>query len=82
MESLGYGERLQTAVDYIEENLPMDLSPSEVSRSANASPYRFHRLFRAFVGESLMEYFRHRRLSRYTGRPTSSERDDKRKKER
>jgi AraC family transcriptional regulator len=63
MDSLGYRERLQDAIDYIEEHLMEDLPLQEVSRRANASLYHFHRLFRAFVGESLMEYIRHRRLT-------------------
>jgi AraC family transcriptional regulator len=63
MDSSGYRDRLQDAIEYIEERLTEDLPLSEVARRANASLYHFHRLFRAFVGESLMEYIRHRRLS-------------------
>jgi AraC family transcriptional regulator len=63
MDSLGYRERLQDAIEFIELHLKDDLPLHEVARQANASLYHFHRLFRAFVGESLMEYIRHRRLS-------------------
>jgi AraC family transcriptional regulator len=64
MAENGYEERLQRSIDFIEENLRGEMALSDISRQANASLYHFHRLFRAFVGESLSEYVRHRRLNR------------------
>ncbi len=64
MAENGYEKRLQRSIDFIEENLKEEMSLRDISSQANASLYHFHRLFRAFVGESLSEYVRHRRLSR------------------
>ncbi len=64
MAENGYERRLQNSIDFIEANLKGEMSLRDISFQANASLYHFHRLFRAFVGESLSEYVRHRRLSR------------------
>ena len=63
MDGNGYRKRLQDSIEFIEANLREELSLRDVSRQANASLYHFHRLFRAFMGESLKEYIRHRRLA-------------------
>ncbi len=60
----GYRERLQRSIEFIEGNLTAELALEDVAAQANASLYHFHRLFRALVGQSLMEYIRGRRLSR------------------
>ena len=57
-----YHRRLQKAIDYIEINLKEDLALVEVSEQAHTSVFHFHRLFRAFLGRSLSEYIRERRL--------------------
>jgi predicted MFS family arabinose efflux permease len=57
MESLGYRERLQNAIEFIEDHLADDLSLHDVSRQANTSLCHSHRLFRAFVGFSTMGAF-------------------------
>jgi AraC family transcriptional regulator len=56
-------ERIQKAVDYIEERLfePIDLQ--DVAGRAFFSPYYFYRLFQAMAGYSLKEYIRRRRFS-------------------
>jgi AraC family transcriptional regulator len=63
MEKSGYRKRLQASIDFIEENVREDLALKDVSFKANASLYHFHRLFRAFVGQSVAEYIRGRRLT-------------------
>ncbi|HVO40043.1 MAG TPA: AraC family transcriptional regulator [Spirochaetia bacterium] len=63
MDGDGYRKRLQDAIEFIETNLTADLPLKDVSRQANVSLYHFHRLFRVYVGESLKEYIRHRRLA-------------------
>ncbi len=64
MAGNGYERRLQNSIEFIEANLKSEMSLRDISFQANASLYHFHRLFRAFVGESLSEYVRHRRLTR------------------
>jgi AraC family transcriptional regulator len=60
---LSYLKQIQRAVDYIEENLSNELSITEISQQVNFSMYHFHRIFQSFVGESLTEYIRRRRLT-------------------
>lgn len=63
MAKLTYPQRLQRSLDFIEANLREDLPLKELAGRANASLYHFHRLFRAFVGQSLKAYIRGRRLT-------------------
>lgn len=56
-------ECLQQTIDYIEENLRKPISIDDCAYVAGFSKYHFHRLFGLYVGTSLMEYIRRRRLS-------------------
>lgn len=49
---------------HIENNLNRDLSLAELADVAFLSPYHFHRIFRATVGEAVAEYVRRVRLER------------------
>lgn len=56
-------DRLNRAVDYLEENLESpDLQ--EAARIACCSPYHFQRMFTLLAGVPLSEYIRRRRMSR------------------
>lgn len=59
-----YRRRLQRAQVLIESRLDEDVSPVEAARAANFSLHHFHRIFRAQLGESVMEYTRRLRLER------------------
>lgn len=56
-------QRIQKAVDYIEQHLLDDFSLKDVSATAFSSLSHFHRIFLALTGYSLKEYIRKRRLS-------------------
>ncbi|MFJ4340420.1 GyrI-like domain-containing protein [Streptomyces sp. NPDC088915] len=56
-------ERLNRALDHIEEHLRGDLDPAELARIATTSEYHFRRLFSALAGMPLSEYVRRRRLT-------------------
>ncbi|MFC7932676.1 GyrI-like domain-containing protein [Streptomyces cinereoruber] len=56
-------ERLNQALDHIEEHLRDDLDPAELARIATTSEYHFRRLFSALAGMPLSEYVRRRRLT-------------------
>ncbi|WP_435969524.1 AraC family transcriptional regulator [Streptomyces sp. Qhu_M48] len=56
-------ERLNQALDHIEERLGGDLDPAELARIATTSEYHFRRLFSALAGMPLSEYVRRRRLT-------------------
>lgn len=60
---MNYFQRLQTAIDFIENNLAEDITLAEVANKANCSLYHFHRLFQVLVGNSVKEYIRKRRLT-------------------
>lgn len=59
-----YARRLNAALDYIDRNLGQDISLMKLASIACFSPYHFHRLFTAFVGEPPAEYIRRLRLER------------------
>ncbi|WP_405854500.1 AraC family transcriptional regulator [Streptomyces sp. NBC_00090] len=56
-------ERLNQALDHIEERLRGDLDVAELARIAMTSEYHFRRLFSALAGMPLSEYVRRRRLT-------------------
>ena len=60
---MNYFQRLQTSIDFIENNLTEDITLTEVASKANCSLYHFHRLFQILVGNSVKEYIRKRRLT-------------------
>jgi AraC family transcriptional regulator len=60
---MGYIEYLQKAIDFIEENIKRQITIDECARVAGFSRYYFYRLFGIYVGTSLMEYVRKRKLS-------------------
>jgi AraC family transcriptional regulator len=60
---LKYSERIQQAIDFIENNLTTAFTLEDVAKQANFSLFYFHRLFHAFTGLSLKGYIRRRRLS-------------------
>lgn len=55
---------IQDIVDFIEDNMADDLSVIELSRRTGLSPWHFQRVFKSFVGDSLGNYLRLRRLTK------------------
>jgi AraC family transcriptional regulator len=60
----GYAERLQRVVDYLAEHLDATLDLDTLARVACFSPYHFHRIYRALVGETVSDTVRRLRLRR------------------
>ena len=60
MDSL---EKMNEALNYIEENLVNDIDFKEVARLAFCSEYHFNRMFSFLVSVTLSEYIRRRRLT-------------------
>ncbi len=48
-----YMSRINRVIDYIEKNIGRELRLDELARTANFSPFHFHRVFGAVVGEPL-----------------------------
>ncbi len=59
-----YVERTNRAIDYIVRNLDGALRLEEVARAARFSPFHFHRVFRALLGETLNQFVKRQRLER------------------
>jgi len=59
-----YVGRINRVLDYVRENTAGDLRLETVARVANFSPYHFHRIFKAIVGETLNDYVRRLRAQR------------------
>ncbi len=59
-----YAARLLRALDWIEGHLDDDIAVADVAAEAGYSPYHFHRIFSAAIGEPLMRFVRRRRLTR------------------
>ncbi|RKU67429.1 AraC family transcriptional regulator [Parabacteroides sp. AF17-3] len=51
-----YLSRINSVILYIEKNLDKVLSLDVVSRHANFSPFHFHRIFTALIGETLADF--------------------------
>lgn len=56
-------ERLNKAINYIEEHLTRDVDYAEAARAACCSTYHFQRMFAYMAGIPLSEYIRRRRMS-------------------
>ncbi|MFB7471764.1 GyrI-like domain-containing protein [Kitasatospora sp. NPDC056184] len=56
-------DRLNQAMEYIEEHLDGTVDAAELARIATTSEYHFRRLFSALAGMPLSEYLRRRRLT-------------------
>ncbi len=56
-------ERLNNAMDYMEENMCKELNLEEVAKLACCSTYHFQRMFAYMAGIPLSEYIRRRRMS-------------------
>lgn len=57
-----YRKRVLRVQLYIEENIDRELRLEELAAVAGFSPFYFHRLFKAHVGETLADYIRRVRL--------------------
>ena len=64
MNRKAYIGRINKVIRHIEDHLDGDLSLAALSQVAAFSPFHFHRLFKAMVGENVYEYVKRIRLER------------------
>lgn len=62
-----YTARINRVIDYIQTHLEEELSLGSLSRIAHFSPYHFHRIFRAMVGETLSRFIQRIRIEKAAG---------------
>jgi AraC family transcriptional regulator len=60
---MNYKEHIAKAIEYIEENLPYELSLTDIAKVAGYSSYHFQRIFKEVVRVSPADYIRKRRIS-------------------
>ena len=63
-----YVARINRVLDYIDKNLSKNISLRDLADEANFSPYHFHRIFHAFVGETLAQFILRLRLEKAADR--------------
>lgn len=66
-------ERIQNAIDFIEDNLTTPIRLEEVATRACFSLSHFYRMFHALTGHTVKDYIRKRRLSEAAQRLSSGE---------
>ena len=59
-----YARRMNRVLDYIDLHLDQPLDLARLAGVANFSPFHFHRVFAAWMGETLGDYARRRRLEK------------------
>lgn len=59
-----YTSRINRVIDYIESHIFSDLSLEDLADVAHFSPFHFHRIFRAMVGESLNGFIQRVRIEK------------------
>ena len=59
-----YAARIERARDYLLSHLDEDIDLARMARVANFSPYHFHRVYVAVIGETVAETVRRNRLNR------------------
>ena len=57
-----YAQRMNKVLDHIDAHLDAELDLATLADVAHFSPFHFHRLFMAWMGETLGDYLRRRRL--------------------
>ncbi len=67
MQKNEYARRVNAALDLIDANLGEELSLKALAAAAHFSPFHFHRIFFAFVGETPADYVRRLRLEKAAG---------------
>lgn len=67
-----YEGRINRAIDYISGHLDEPLSLEQLAKVAAFSPFHFHRVFSALVGESLGTFIKRMRLERAAARLVSN----------
>ncbi|MBV7330584.1 AraC family transcriptional regulator [Chloroflexi bacterium TSY] len=70
-----YQQRVNRVLIYIQNHLETPPTLSELAALVSFSPYHFHRIFRAYVGESLASYVRRVRLEQAAMRLLHSEQE-------
>lgn len=61
---MDYIKKIEDSLNFIEDNLDENITLDVLARKAYCSRFHFHRIFKATVGQSVMEYIRQKKLVR------------------
>ncbi len=64
IENKEYIKRINSALEYIDKHIEEKLSLETIAAIAHYSPYHFHRIFKAIIGETLNEYIMRQRIEK------------------
>ena len=59
-----YHRRIHLALAFIERHLDENIRLDDIARASHFSPYHFHRLFHALVGETVNDYVSRKRMEK------------------
>jgi AraC family transcriptional regulator len=59
-----YIYRINKVIDYIERNLESELTLEKLASEANFSQFHFHRIFSAFMNETLTDFIKRKRINK------------------
>lgn len=59
---MGYEKKIQEVLSFISENLEEEITLEMISARVFCSKFHFHRIFEAYVGQTIMEYIKDKRL--------------------
>jgi AraC family transcriptional regulator len=59
-----YTARINRVIDYIEKHIDKNLAREDLASVANFSPFHFHRIFGAMVGETLNQFIQRIRIEK------------------
>lgn len=63
-----YIARINRVIDFINQNIDKNLALEELARVASFSPFHFHRIFSALMGETLNQFIQRLRIERAADR--------------
>ncbi|MFV0945213.1 helix-turn-helix domain-containing protein [Bacillus pacificus] len=69
-----YKEIIKKSIEYIENHLHEELTTERVASYSAVSMYHFHRIFQSYIGMSVTDYIRKRRLTHAAQALVSTER--------
>lgn len=59
-----YVAQINKAIDYIEGNIKKELNLKTISDATSFSPFHFHRIFKAFTGETINSFIKRIRIEK------------------
>jgi len=59
-----YNRRIAKALEYIDNNIDQSIQLDDIAKASFFSPFHFHRLFHALVGETVNDYVIRKRMEK------------------